>query len=74
MTHADSLILVPILPAPEPAMRTTRVVVADDGAIVLEARTAGREARCPLCHQLSTRVQSRYWRRHRPARPCWRRG
>jgi transposase len=62
MTHADSLILVPILPAPEPAMRTMRVVVADDGAIVLEARTSGREARCPVCHQLSTRVQSRYRR------------
>jgi len=60
MTNAHPLTLVPALPAP--ALRATRVVVADDGAVVLEARTAGREARCPVCHQLTARVQSRYRR------------
>ena len=60
MTNAHPLTLVPALPAP--ALRATRVVVADDGAVVLEARTAGREARRPVCHQLTARVQSRYRR------------
>ena len=60
MTNAQPLTLVPVLPAP--ALRATRIVVADDGAVVLEARTAGREARCPVCHQLTARVQSRYRR------------
>jgi hypothetical protein len=60
MTNAHPLTLVPVLPAP--ALRATRFVLADDGAVVLEARTAGREARCPACHQLTARVQSRYRR------------
>lgn len=62
MSNAQPLTLVPLLPAPEPTLRTMGVVVADDGAFVLEVRTVGREVRCPLCHQLSTRVQSRYRR------------
>ena len=62
MTNAQPLTLVPFLVAPEPALRPTCVVVADDGAVVVEARTVGREARCPACHQMTARVQSRYRR------------
>lgn len=62
MSNAQPRTLVPLLPAPEPTLQTMSVVVADDGAFVLEVRTVGREVRCPLCHQLSTRVQSRYRR------------
>lgn len=62
MTNAQPPTLVPFLVAPEPALRPTCVVVADDGAVVVEARTVGREARCPACHQMTTRVQSRYRR------------
>ena len=62
MTDAQPLTLVPLRPATEPALRTTRVIVADDGTVVLDVRTVGREVRCPVCHQLTARVQSRYRR------------
>lgn len=62
MTNARPLTLVPIVPAPEPELQTTRVFVDDDDTIVVETRTVGREARCPVCDQPATRVQSRYRR------------
>lgn len=37
-------------------------LTADQGTIILTARTGGDTAQCPICGQLSTRVHSRYRR------------